>query len=460
MRYAPRRRRVAVHRRLLVAVVTAGVLLAALVTWLLVTPKVSGPNVVLVIGCTVRKDQIGPYGGPAGVTPFLQGVADRGALFADAIVASPWTKTGTTAVVTGQHPIAVGLIQPSGRGNNRALSDRVTTLAELFRAAGYTTHGGTANPNANAVFGFDQGFDDYYEGSWLWRDGGVLKVRGTEMVDRTVGFLGERSTHRPFYLQLLLVDAHEPRDAPRELARTFTYDGAPLRVGRYRLALQVFDHAVRHLHESLGAVGYDETNTVFVVVSDHGEGLRWPPHHGGGHGVYTFSSTVEMPWIVWGSGVAKGHVVGGLASQVDVAPTVLALAGVEGYLGPGRDWSAQVRGESTRTTRGRAFVDTFFNDTATTEIYTDDVACHEAFSMGTARRRLRPERYTGCYNRHEDRLALQPLESGRPDLVSELRVWREEQWAHYQAWPDVRDAEIGDALSRQLEALGYVVEDP
>ena len=40
-----------------------------------VDPIPDGPNVVLIIGCTVRKDQITPYGGPEGLTPFLDGMA-------------------------------------------------------------------------------------------------------------------------------------------------------------------------------------------------------------------------------------------------------------------------------------------------------------------------------------------------------------------------------------------------
>jgi len=453
-----------VSRRALFAVTVAGVVLAVLGGWLIrswyFAGRPSAPNVVLVIGCTVRKDQMGPYGGPPGVTPFLEEAARRGTLFTDALVASPWTKTGTTALIAGEHPIAVGMIQPSGRGNNRVLSDRVTTLAERFRRAGYATHGGTANPNANAVFGFGQGFDDYYDGSSLWRDGGVAKVPGTEMADEVVRRLAARTRPGPLYLQVLLVDGHEPRHAPDEAVRPYLGDGVPPRVGQYRVALHAFDAAVRHLVEALGTLGVDATNTVFVVVSDHGEGLRWPKHHGGAHGVYTFSSTVEMPWILWGAGVAEGHVVEGLASQVDVAPTVLGLAGVRGYQGPGHDWSAQVRGASSRTTRERAFVDTWYGHADRAAIYTDDVACHQAFSMGTAKARDRSERYTGCYDRNRDRLALEPLEPGRPDLMAELLAWREARWQEYQAWPDTRDAVVDDALSRQLEALGYATGDP
>ncbi|MBW2257837.1 MAG: hypothetical protein JRI25_24990, partial [Deltaproteobacteria bacterium] len=47
-----------------------------------------------------------------------------------------------------------------------------------------------------------------------------------------------------------------------------------------------------------------------------------------------------------GPGVAVGHRVSGLASQVDVMPTVLATARIplrDGDLA-GRDWSTQVRG--------------------------------------------------------------------------------------------------------------------
>ncbi|MFT4976606.1 MAG: hypothetical protein ACI8S6_002511, partial [Myxococcota bacterium] len=130
-------------------------------------PAPEGPSVVLIIGCTIRRDQLTPYGGPEGLTPFLAEMAARGALFESAIDAAPWTRPGHTAVLTGYHAAEIGMIEPSARVNSRRLPEEVTTIAEHLYDAGYATIGLTGNPNLNAMFGFAQGFDQYYEGSAL-----------------------------------------------------------------------------------------------------------------------------------------------------------------------------------------------------------------------------------------------------------------------------------------------------
>ena len=307
------------------------------------------PNVVMVIGCTLRKDQISAYGGHRAASPFLGKMAKKGVMFLDAFDAAPWTKAASTALMTGQHPISIGMIEPMDHGNRRLLSQQVTTLGEHFKGAGYSTFGLTANPNTSAVFGFDQGFDEYYDEP-LWRNNGMDKVPGREMVDRALEMLVKKKPNVPFYLQLMLVDTHSPVTVKTKEREKYVLEGEPKRLADYRAMLKDFDSAVARLHRKMS----DKSNTYFIVVNDHGEGLNWPEHHGKGHGRNTYPSAVSMPWLMMGPNIPANHSISGIASQVDVVPTILGLLGIDGYEGPGQNWSSSVLGETNQTTRERA----------------------------------------------------------------------------------------------------------
>ena len=50
---------------------------------------------------------------------------------------------------------------------------------------------------------------------------------------------------RPFYLQMTLVDAHEPYPRNPGEARRLQPEGAPEKVGAYRVGLRRFDSAIQ-----------------------------------------------------------------------------------------------------------------------------------------------------------------------------------------------------------------------
>lgn len=420
-------------------------------------PVPSGPNVVLVIGCTVRRDQLTPYGGPPGLTPFLDGLAQRGALFESAVDAAPWTRPGHTAVLTGHHAAEIGMVEPTQQVNSRRLAEPVTTIAEHLYGAGYATIGLTANPNLNAMFGFAQGFEQYYEGSELWREVGTVKVAGRVMADNAAKMVDRLPEQRPFYLQMTLVDAHAPYPTNPGEARQLNDPGAPEQVGYYRVGLRRFDGAIHHLADALRQRGFTEENTLFIVVNDHGEGLRWPTAaHSAEHGYALYETSVGMPWIVAGPGIAARHRIGGMASQVDVLPTLTGLLGIDGYEGPGQDWSAQLRGEADRTTRTRAFVDTWFWEVQRAAIYTEQHACFDQYNDPPRQRHDHEHPY--CYDRAADPHGLSPLPPD-PALLGELKVWHDGLVQRYTDWPHTADTDIDDQTTRQLEALGYIEPD-
>ncbi|MBX2799753.1 MAG: sulfatase-like hydrolase/transferase [Myxococcales bacterium] len=424
-----------------------------------VRPLAQGkPNVILIIACTLRRDQLTPYGGPEQTSPFLEQLADRGTRFAHAVDSAPWTRPASTAVLTGRHAIEVGMVEPEVKLNRRRLSGQVITVAERLHDAGFETFGLTANPNLNRVFGFDQGFDAYHESQELWAENDVVKVSSAELVLRALDLVDERQQpDAPLYLQLLTIDTHEPIEVGARRAKALMRDGVPHRVGAYRVEVQRWDLGLKNLWMGLNHRGYTEQNTILMVVNDHGEGLSWPPEHGMGHGNFLMPSAVDMPWIVHGHSVALGHVVGGMASQVDVHPTLMGLVGVEGYEGPGRDWSAQVRGESDRTERERAYVDTWFVRASRAAVYTETRFCmHDFFDLpeqlGVERRLPR----TACFDRRIDPNVRDPLPKLDQPLLDDLFAWREQMWSAYEAWPHHESINEDDPVLQQLEELGYV----
>ena len=221
------------------------------------------PNVVLIIGCTLRRDQTSPYGAPSFTTPFLGRLAQQGAVFEHAVASAPWTRPASTAILTGFHAGQIGMVEPGTKLNRRRLPEVVETVAERLAAQGYETIGLTANPNLNRVFGFAQGFDDYFEAQGLWSDQVVVKVPALELAVEALSRVdARRHPDAPLYLQLLTIDTHEPVEAPPRRARALARDGVPPRIGAYRVELQRWDRGLEELWQGLERRGFDDSNTV------------------------------------------------------------------------------------------------------------------------------------------------------------------------------------------------------
>ena len=412
------------------------------------------PNLVLVIGCTVRRDQTSIHGGPPEATPFLSALAREGVRFEDMITAAPWTRAASTAILTGHHPIAVGMAEPARRRDERVLADRVVTIADHLRSQGFATAGLTTNPNLNAVYGFDQGFDRYRQPAYLWRQV-RSKTPGIVAVPAALQMLEDltaapEATNRPFYLQVMLIDAHAPYAAdPDEFGR-FATPELPEEVARYRASLARLDAAVARLEAGLRERGYDETNTIFAFTNDHGDGLNWPPHHGASHGRYLAPSSVGGLFVARGPGLPRGAVVRGLASQVDIAPTLAGLLGLAPFPAPGIDLS-QIATSGGASPRQAAFTETWFKDVDRAAMYAPTVACQLD---------LHPRGYTkgprfanGCFDRQRDPGHANPFRDDA--LEARVRDWRAERIGDASAFGPIETAHPNAATRRQLEALGY-----
>jgi arylsulfatase A-like enzyme len=371
-------------------------------------------HVVVVITSTMRKDLLSVYGGQSGTTPFLDEKAKEGVLATDALANAVWPKPSQVALLTGMYPHAVGMVETRPQRDSLRLAPEGVLLSERFAEAGWTTVGATASHYMNGRFGMRQGFDWFRESQPF---GYPLEARlpakaAVDAVVRGVETQRKKAADRPVYVQVAFIDSHKPFKVPPEEFKAFEGDHE---IAPYLATLLRQDQAVARLVAELAKQGITADNTVFVVVGDHGEGLDMPVHHRKQHGRSLYASSVEIPWVMWGKGIAPGTKVDGLVSQIDLAPTLLGLSGLPATGLDGMDLSALMKkgGTSPRTLH---YADTFYEKVHRSSVWTSTMQCQKDF--GTVQTEPDPTFVDGCYDRKADKDFTKPI----PDeaLMSKL----------------------------------------
>ncbi len=285
------------------------------------------PNLVLLILDTLRADALGAYGNPEPVSPEIDAYAERGVRFEQVLAQNTWTRPSIASMLTSLHPRTVGIYHEA----DQALAPEFQTLAETLQAAGYRTLGATANPNINAYFHFDQGFDRYFDSGAVYRFMPGFRLDETALPEAPALFAKllaevDADDARPVYLQLNQMEVHEAAgrcgDSP---------DPPPTR-RCYLEALRGLSRAVGSFLDTLLAKpGFE--NTLVVITSDHGEAFRsdhpaladprW-------HGHLVYPTHARVPWILFDSSgrLPAGRVVTQPVRLLELMPTLLDLADV------------------------------------------------------------------------------------------------------------------------------------
>ncbi|MEX1024504.1 MAG: sulfatase [Planctomycetota bacterium] len=298
-------------------------------------------NVVVVTLDTTRADSLSCYGQrPGANTPHMDALAADGVRFAQAHSVCSVTPVSHASILTGQYQYKHGLRVIAGTGGFSLPAD-VPHLGEMLKRHGWTTVAVHSAFPVSSYFGFDRSFDlfDSLETSLIGNAAGLqgwdvdqFQRRSDETVDRAIGAL-ERVGDDPFFLWLHLWDPHDmsklPPDEYIEANRPDEnwrekWPASKVWRRRYDVEVQYMDEQLGRLVEHLKANGSYE-RTLFVITSDHGEGLgehEWLSHR------LVYQEQLEVPLILRWPGGPTGRVVEGIASSVDVVPTVLAAMGI------------------------------------------------------------------------------------------------------------------------------------
>jgi arylsulfatase A-like enzyme len=290
----------------------------------------TGPNLVLVVLDSARRDHMGFHHYAAPTSPSLDREAAGARVFDSAFAASSWTVPSVVRLLQAGAP-------PGTTGSGLTLSERLARR-------GYVTACFTDNPHLTNDRNFLRGFDRVDRSVGLWRD----VLRGTvigEVIERVSPGLDrdltdraiEWASHRrePFFLYLHLMDSHTPYHHPaidgvRRPGRRieFPVSGMSMTpveaadiVARYDGGIRSADAAAGRL---LAAVRGWGRPFLAIVTADHGESLGEAGHWF--HGQTLRPELLAVPLLVIGGGVVPGRVATPVGHDA-IPATLLAAAG-------------------------------------------------------------------------------------------------------------------------------------
>lgn len=118
------------------------------------------PNILLITADTLHPDHLGCYGHEGMRTPVIDSLAAHGVLFENARTSISLTLSSHISIMTGLYPPTHG-IRFNG---DSALSDTLTTLAEILQDQGYSTGAFVGSCALDPDCGLTQGFSAYDAG--------------------------------------------------------------------------------------------------------------------------------------------------------------------------------------------------------------------------------------------------------------------------------------------------------
>ncbi len=335
-------------------------------------------NIIFILTDDQRFDELGFMNSDL-ETPSMDRLAEQGVHFKNSFVTTSLCSPSRATILTGQYMHSHGVVD-----NNKPAKEGSIYFPSYLQEAGYDTaffgkwhmggHGDDPQPGFNHWLSFS-GQGDYYPK--MKRNGQMSRfnINGEhvpqkgyitdELTDYTLQWLGEeRDETKPFFLYLSHKAVHanfdpaerhreqysdvDIQDPPSQADTPENYLGKPMWVKNqrnswhgvdfpYHSELDVreykrqYHRALSAVDESLGRVltyltenGLAE-NTAVILMGDNGFMF-------GEHGLIdkrnAYEESIRVPLLAVIPGAKQGYVVEEVAANLDIAPTILDLAGV------------------------------------------------------------------------------------------------------------------------------------
>lgn len=306
------------------------------------------PNIIFIAIDTLRYDHLGCNGYNRNTSPNIdKWLAANGIVMQNHFTTTSYTHPAFTSIFTGNHPLYHGVVYQKAR---KPLVNGIKTLPELFKQDGYYTCGVDSLGFQDCVMHFRYGYDkligqddcEPYDESIGGDDNGMNRYKPI-----ILSMLEEAAKHQPFYFYIHIWDPHRaylPRNIYKNMFLTgnetdkFNYSttskaehpeepkNMDYTIAQYDASIYDCDEALGHLFQKIDSLNLD--NTLTALTADHGESL-------GEHNIYTrhagiYDVSLHVPFIVrWKGKIPLGKHCDALTSHVDIAPTLLSLAGVQ-----------------------------------------------------------------------------------------------------------------------------------
>lgn len=323
------------------------------------------PNIIVILTDDQRPDTLSAYNENCPIkTPNIDALAEKGTKFDRAYVTTPICSVSRGNIFTGMYS-RKNMVQHFVQAPSDEIFEKFFQI-QLKKKAGYTIgqigkYGILCPEPQRKQFDFWAASGGQGE---AFKTVNGKKVHDAEWITmKTNDFLNSHDQEKPFCLQLNYKEPHPssvPAPEDENTLDSITLPRDPLDTAEYN------QHLPRHVRETLGSVDYETRmkseegyqefaknyfekvisvdrsvgavieslksrnlyeNTVFIFLSDHGTALgkrqmggKWTP----------YEENLKIPFILFDprNKTTKSE-TSALALSIDVAPTVLALGGVE-----------------------------------------------------------------------------------------------------------------------------------
>ncbi len=272
-------------------------------------------NVLLVTIDTLRPDRLSCYSALHLRTPRIDTLAGKGVLFERAFAHNPITLASHTNILLGLTPPAHGVSENS----KSVVPGEFLSLAELLKGQGFATGAFVSSFSLDSRFGLDQGFD-VYDDAYPSKPAPGLPFSERAAAKTLAAADAWLDTQKgPWFCWVHLWDPHAPYEPPPPYDAQYKDDPYSGEAAYIDAQLgRLFDWVDAH-----GGLG----KTLIVLTADHAESLG--EHGEQYHSYFAYNSTIWVPLIIAGPGIARPSRVKDYVSHVDIFPTVCEALGLK-----------------------------------------------------------------------------------------------------------------------------------
>lgn len=438
--------------------------------------KQVGPNVLLIVVDTLRKDHLGCYGHTRNTSPNIDELAKRGIVFENCYSQSSWTLPSVATIMTSLYPSVHKSV-----GVKRKLGINYVTVTEVMKNNFYKTVGVISHVFVSSEYRFGQGFDVFDESCLLNEFSDVGKSSTSEYLgEKAIKYIRKNKNNR-FFMYIHFFDPHFNYILHKEFNYFPEYEG---QLGsnqdiRELLSLRpkmksrdidylksLYDSEISYTDKCIGQILnelerldlYD--NTMVILTADHGE--EFMERNWIGHTRTLYGELINVPLIIKLVNSERGGFrTNRNVGVIDIFPTIIRACGIDlnGKIKTqGKDLLKAVREGKGDEKRDPIFSEVNFSDGG----YNKEV---EAFKKS-----IICERWKMIKNLEDNSIELYDLNNDQKEednvamynqdvvakLNKQLRKWQEENLDFFAHKKREDRTDIRNDLKEKLKNLGYI----